>query len=164
MNLQHSAAALVCALTLTACTTSVVTPVQSPAGSGTVLAPAPAPATVAPSPSPGAVNPAPQLPSPVVEPPPAAPSPPAATPVSSLLASVQAAVAAGDFERGAAISERALRISPRDAQLWYQLALIRFRQNRFDEAANTAKRALALAGGDSELQRQINALLEQISG
>lgn len=165
MNLQHSAAALVCALTLTACTTSVVTPVQSPAGSDTVLAPAPAPApaTGAPSPSPVVVNPAPQLPSPVVAPPPAAPSSPAATPVSSLLASVQAAVAAGDFERGAAISERALRISPRDAQLWYQLALIRYRQNRFDEAANTAKRALALAGADSDLQRQINALLEQIS-
>lgn len=161
MKLQHSAAALVFALTLSACTTSVVTPVQPPAASGTV--PAPAPATATPPPAPVVVTPAPQLPPPVAEPPPAAPSSPAATPVSSLLESVQAAVAAGDFERGAAISERALRISPRDARLWYQLAVIRYRQNRFDEAANTARRALAMAGGDSELQRQINALLEQIS-
>jgi tetratricopeptide (TPR) repeat protein len=161
MKLQHSVAALAFALTLTACTTSVVALVQPPAASGTVLAPAPA--TASPPPAPAAVTPAPQLPPPVVEPPPAVPSLPPATPVSSLLESVQAAVAAGDFERGAAISERALRISPRDARLWYQLAVIRYRQSRFDEAANTARRALALAAGDSELQRQINALLEQVS-
>ncbi|MES2606790.1 MAG: tetratricopeptide repeat protein [Pseudomonadota bacterium] len=94
---------------------------------------------------------------------PAAPVPaPAATPTSTLLASVQAAITAGDLERGAALSERALRISPRDAQLWYQLAIIRQRQNRLDEATNTARRALSFVGTDEILRRQINLLLEQV--
>ena len=85
------------------------------------------------------------------------------TPVSTLLASVQAAVAAGELERGAALSERALRISPRDAQLWYQLALIRSRQNRIEDAAGAARRALSMVGKDAGLQQQLNALLQELA-
>ena len=160
MKLIDSFAALLCAAMVTACTTTVVTPVQVPDASGGVAAPAPV--APAPLPSPIVVNPVPPPAPPEPAPEPSPSIAPPATPVSSLLESVQAAVAAGDFERGAAISERALRISPRDAQLWYQLALIRFRQNRPEEAANTARRALALAGSNGELQRQIAKLLQQI--
>lgn len=161
MKLPECAAVLLCAATLTACTTTTVTP-AGPSDLSVNL-PAPAPAAGTPPSAPVVTNPAPEPPPPVAAPVPSAPSPPPSSPVSGLLASVQAAVAAGDLERGAAISERALRISPRDAQLWYQLALIRYRQNRPDEAANTARRALSLAGADNELQRQINALLQQIA-
>ena len=103
----------------------------------------------------------PELP-PSIAPSPEKPAP--ATPVSGLLASVQAAVAAGKLDQGAALSERALRISPRDAQLWYQLALIRYRQNRLDAAADAAKRARSLAGKDVALQQQINSLLQELAG
>jgi hypothetical protein len=142
---------------LTACTTTYVPPVETPPPP--VATPAP---EAAPQPAPVVVNPAPQLPPPVSAP---APEPvaPAATPTSTLLASVQAAVAAGDLDRGAALSERALRISPRDAHLWYQLALIRYRQQRFAEAGDTARRALSMAGSDAALQRQINELLQQLA-
>jgi tetratricopeptide (TPR) repeat protein len=130
--------------------------------------PAPAPVVHAPPvvivPKPA---PAPRLPPPETEAPPAqlVPDKPLpVTPVSTLLASVQAAVAAGELDRGAALGERALRISPRDAQLWYQLALIRTRQHRIDDAAGAAKRALSLAGRDAALQQQINALLQELAG
>lgn len=141
---------------LTACTTTYVPPAETPPPA--VVTPAP---ETAPQPAPVVVNPAPQLPPPVSAPTPAPVAPPA-TPTSTLLASVQAAVAAGDLDRGAALSERALRISPRDAQLWYQLALIRYRQQRYSEAADTARRALSMAGSDAALQRQINTLLQQL--
>lgn len=99
--------------------------------------------------------------SPPVAPPPEIPAP-AATPASTLLSSVQAAVAAGEPERAAALAERALRISPRDAQLWYQLALIRLRQNRLDDATGAARRALNVAA-DRPMQQQIALLLQEIS-
>jgi len=112
-------------------------------------------------------EPVPQLPPPEPQAPPlplVPEKPLPATPVSTLLASVQAAVAAGELERGAALSERALRISPRDAQLWYQLALIRSRQHRMEDAVGAAKRALSMAGKDAALQQQINTLLQELSG
>lgn len=132
-----------------------------------VVAPAPAPS--APIDEPVVVTPAPpaqetttsRQPLPAPDEPASPPPAPPATPSSTLLASVQAAITAGDLERGAALSERALRISPRDAQLWYQLAIIRYRQNRMDEAAGTARRALSFVGNDQILRRQINLLLQQ---
>ncbi|MDP2128772.1 MAG: tetratricopeptide repeat protein, partial [Pseudohongiella sp.] len=69
-----------------------------------------------------------------------------ATPASTLLASVDEAMAAGDLERAAALSERALRISPRDAYLWYRLANIRYVQRQYSEAEGFARRALSFAG------------------
>lgn len=87
---------------------------------------------------------------------------PPGTPASTLLASVDQAMAEGDFERAAAVSERALRISPRDAYLWYRLASIRYQQQRYDEAEGFARRALSFAGNDRDLSRDINTLLGQI--
>jgi len=156
MNCLQLATVLLGCAVLTACTTTYVPPVEP--APPVMAEPTPEPA---PQPVPVVVNPAPQLPPPVATPTPE-PVAPAATPTSTLLASVQSAVAAGDLDRGAALSERALRISPRDANLWYQLALIRYRQQRFSEAGDTARRALSMAGSDAVLQRQINTLLQQI--
>lgn len=88
---------------------------------------------------------------------------PAGTPASTLLASVDQAIADGDLERAAAVSERALRISPRDGYLWYRLASIRYQQQRYGEAEGFARRALSFAGNDGDLSREINNLLGQIS-
>jgi cytochrome c-type biogenesis protein CcmH/NrfG len=77
------------------------------------------------------------------------------------MASVDTAIAAGELERAAALCERALRISPRDAAVWYRLASIRYQQQRYGEAADTARRALSFAGGNAALSRDINRLLQQ---
>lgn len=110
--------------------------------------------------APQAVQPVPPPGPPVLGPP--APPPPEtpATPTSSLLAAVDAAMAAGELERAAALCERALRITPRDGNLWLKLATIRQRQGRLDEARGFAQRALSLAAGDARLELQGKALLE----
>jgi hypothetical protein len=92
------------------------------------------------------------------------PAPPApATASSTLLASVDAAIAANDLERAAAIAERALRISPRDATIWYRLASIRYKQQHFADARGLASRALSFAGNDALLRQQIDDLLQQLN-
>jgi len=89
-----------------------------------------------------------------------APAP--ATPASTLLSSVDEAMLAGDLERAAAISERALRITPRDPWLWFRLASIRYQQRQYSDAEGFARRALSFAGNDRELSAQINQLLRQM--
>lgn len=79
-----------------------------------------------------------------------------------LLQSVDAAIAQGDLERAAALCERALRISPRDALLWYRLAGIRAQQGRTDEAQGFAQRALSFSRQDAQLERQIQTLLNEL--
>jgi len=96
--------------------------------------------------------PAPSTPAPIV---PAMPS----TPSEALLLEVDAALANGDLERAAAVAERALRIAPRDPQLWYRLASIRARQGRSDEAVGIARRALSFATTDAALTREITQFL-----
>lgn len=137
--------------------------VRSAPGRGPAPAePAPAPRTEAPvstpSPSPAPVPAPTQIPT--------TPMPPAATaatPAASLLASVDSAIAAGDLEGAAATAERALRISPRDAYLWYRLAAIRYQQQRYTDADGFARRALSFAGQNRELSQDINTLLTAIA-
>ncbi|WP_260291264.1 hypothetical protein [Sedimenticola hydrogenitrophicus] len=49
--------------------------------------------------------------------------------------------------------ERALRIEPRNAHLWYRLAGLRLIQGRHLLAADLANKSLTLAGGDVALKR-----------
>lgn len=121
------------------------------------------------TPSPGAPTPpgerpvvGPPLP-PDFDPRGSAPPPPRpASPAAGLLGQVDAAVAAGELDRAAALAERALRIAPRDAQAWYSLANVQFRQRRYADAEGSAQRALSFARGDAALERNINALLANI--
>lgn len=123
-----------------------------------------APVVVGPSvPPPTDNNELRREPLPPAPPPPAGPpAPPPATPSSTLLVSVDAALAAGDLDRAAALCERALRISPRDGQLWYKLATIRFQQGRYADAQGFVRRALSFAGANAALARESNALLARI--
>ena len=86
-----------------------------------------------------------------------------ASPVSTLMASVDAAVAAGQLEQAAALCERALRISPRDGYVWYRLASVRFQQQRYADADGFARRALSFAGSDRSLVQATDSLLVQIA-
>lgn len=59
---------------------------------------------------------------------------------------------AGDTARAEQRLERALRIAPRDAGLWHQMAALRMEQGRHQQAERLAGRSLQMAGdGDREL-------------
>jgi hypothetical protein len=95
-------------------------------------------------------------------PPPRPPAPQPASPTAALLTQIDTAVAANEFDRAAALAERALRITPRDAQTWYTLANIQFQQRRYGDAEGSAQRALSFAGDNDALVRRINVLLGTI--
>jgi len=61
---------------------------------------------------------------------------------------------AGQYTRAAATLERALRIAPRDAMLWQQLASVRLRQQKWRLAVNMAAKSNALAGDQQALKRK----------
>ena len=60
----------------------------------------------------------------------------------------------GQLEAAAQAVERGLRIAPKDAALWSQLAEIRLEQGRFGQARSLAAKSNSLAGGDSALIRK----------
>lgn len=60
----------------------------------------------------------------------------------------------GDLERAAGRLERALRIQPDNARLWYELAVVRLEQGQPRLAEELAKKSLQLARGDVELQQR----------
>ena len=57
----------------------------------------------------------------------------------------------GDTDQAAATLERALRIEPRNPQLWSQLAAVRLDQQRWSQAEQLAQKSNRLAGQDRGL-------------
>lgn len=80
---------------------------------------------------------------------------------SSLLAKVDTQEEAQNWERAAALLERALRIEPRSAQLWHRLAQIRLQQGQYHLAASLAQKSNSLAGDDVQLKEKNIRLLKQ---
>ena len=80
---------------------------------------------------------------------------------SSLLAKVDTEESAQNWERAAALLERALRIEPRNAQLWHRLAQVRLQQGQYHLAESLAKKSSALARDDIELQEKNGRLQKQ---
>lgn len=60
----------------------------------------------------------------------------------------------GDLTVAASTLERAVRISPRDAAVWHELALVRFKQNKFQLASSLAAKSNLLASNNTDLQYQ----------
>lgn len=58
------------------------------------------------------------------------------------------------YTSAAATLERALRIAPRKASLWQQLAQVRLKQGRWSLASNMAAKSNSLAGDDTKIQAQ----------
>ncbi len=71
---------------------------------------------------------------------------PSSSAVRSLLDSARSAGDAGDWERAQATLERALKLAPRDAAAWLQMAEVHFRRGAIDQSHEFAQRALVLAG------------------
>jgi Tfp pilus assembly protein PilF len=72
--------------------------------------------------------------------------------VVRLVQSARQDTEAGRLANAAATLERALRIEPRNARLWHELARVRHRQGEFDQAASLAARSNSWAGSDAELR------------
>lgn len=97
---------------------------------------------------------------PVVEPPPApapvepkifmANAPPA---VTALENDIETDLKAGSYEEAAASLERAIRIQPKNAELWHVLADVRLRQQQPGLAEDLAKKSNLLAKDNLELVR-----------
>ena len=155
----HGAAALA----LTACA-------ALPPGGGTREEGAPAPVISRSEASPAPAAPRQTMPSspntqtpaetspPVFAPPPdgtppatVAPRPPA---VIALLDSAGRQEQNGQLENAAATLERAVRVDPRNAMVWYRLARVRLAQGQWQAAANLAAKSNSLAGAEVELQRR----------
>lgn len=66
--------------------------------------------------------------------------------------------AANQYGHAAANLERALRIEPRNARLWHELAQVRLKQEEYQQAESLALRSNRFAGGDSKL-RALNWML-----
>lgn len=74
--------------------------------------------------------------------------------VRRLLADARDASDNGDHDRAGALLERALRIRPDSAVLWHNLAIVRYREAAYEQAADLAERSLGHAGDNRELQRR----------
>lgn len=108
----------------------------------------------------------PQIPAPepTLPPPPPEPIPPPAPPPSSgataaLLEQSRQQAAAGNYPLATSSLERALRINPRDAELWLELGRLKLQQGDLAQAENMGRRALSLAGTDATLRRQSEELI-----
>jgi cytochrome c-type biogenesis protein CcmH/NrfG len=71
----------------------------------------------------------------------------------------EASSASGSLDEAAATLERAIRIQPRNAQLWHKLAEVRLKQYQPGLAEDLAKKSNVLAKDDSELARQNWAII-----
>jgi len=80
--------------------------------------------------------------------------------VSTLLVKVEIQESQAHWERAAALLERALRIEPRNAQLWHRLAKIRLQQGRYAMAESLAQKSNSLAKDDEALKRRNAELIE----
>lgn len=81
--------------------------------------------------------------------------------VMSLLDQAHAYSNSGELGQAGASLERALRIEPRNPQLWQELARIRLDQGQYRQAENLAKKSNALGTDDSGLQRENWLLISQ---
>ena len=115
--------------------------------------PAGAPATSPPPPPPSAPTPPPQR----------APLPPRENALSpatrSLVTQAKTLIAHGDFDGASSTLDRALRIEPMNPLLWIERGRLRLAESDAHQAEGCGRKALALASGDPNAQRQAGRLL-----
>ncbi|UCH53076.1 MAG: tetratricopeptide repeat protein [Pseudomonadota bacterium] len=74
------------------------------------------------------------------------------TAVAALVSQARADLDAGRRSNAAAALERALRIEPRNAALWRELAKVRLADGRYDQAEQLAAKSNSFAGSDRALR------------
>lgn len=88
-------------------------------------------------------------------------APPPNTAVLALLDSANQQSRSGKLDGASASLERALRIDPRNADIWYRLASVRLQQGQFGLASSLAAKSISLAGNDIDLIEQNEAIIDQ---
>ena len=83
-----------------------------------------------------------------VTPPPAEITPKGNAAVVALLDNARKHAASKDYDKAAAALESAIRIEPKNAGIWRDLALMRLYQGKYKQAEDTAAKAKSLAGND----------------
>jgi predicted Zn-dependent protease len=81
--------------------------------------------------------------------------------VTALLQTAQTQLKADNLDAASSSLERASRLEPRNARLWYQLARVRLKQGRAQEAESLARKSLSLAGHEVWLQQANWELIAQ---
>jgi len=72
--------------------------------------------------------------------------------VIALLDRARLDTGAGQREAAGASLERALRIEPRNAWLWHELAQLRLTQGQYAQAISVARKSISFAGRERRLQ------------
>lgn len=75
--------------------------------------------------------------------------------VVALLGDAQQAAGRGDYANAESQVERALRIAPRDPQIYLQLAAVKRQQGEYLQAEQVALRGIALAAGLPDFKRRL---------
>lgn len=83
--------------------------------------------------------------------------------VDQLLDQASAAMALPDYNRAAALVERALRINPQDARAYFALAQVNYHQHQQAQAETFLQKARALAVNDRQLLLSIDAFGRRIA-
>lgn len=84
----------------------------------------------------------------------------ASPPVVALMTDADKSRASGQLDNAAALLERAIRIQPRNAELWHRLAAIRLEQHQPGLARDLARKSSLLAQGDPVLREKNQAIIE----
>ena len=67
----------------------------------------------------------------------------------------------GNLDAAAQTLERGLRIAPKNALLWSQLATVRLKQHRYGQAKSLAAKSSSFAGGNATLVERNRAIMAQ---
>jgi Tfp pilus assembly protein PilF len=89
------------------------------------------------------------------------PAPQEGKAAGALLASARQQVRAGDFSQAEIILERALRVEPRNARLWHEMAQVKYAQQNYSQAVQFCIKSNSLAGKDYNLTQQNWLLMEK---
>lgn len=89
------------------------------------------------------------------------PAPRSGSAVVALLDTAGQQTRTGNLDAAAAALERALRLEPRNAEVWSRLAGIRLQQSQFDQAINLASKSNTLAGNNPTLVARNNRIIAQ---
>jgi len=126
-------------------------PVSAPAPAETAVAMTTPPPAPAPAPAPRPAQPAP-APRPPADLPPAEISREGNQAVAALLDSADKYVKSNQLDKAGAALERALRVEPRNAGIWHDLAQIRLHQGQYQQAESLASKSNNLSSSNRALQ------------
>lgn len=79
----------------------------------------------------------------------------------TLLAGARQNLRAGKFNQAEMALERALRLEPRNARLWHEMAQVKYGQKDFKQVVQFCIKSKSLAGKDYDLTRQNWLLMEK---